>query len=84
MVRTTVLTPEQEQRSHADESAAGAPDTREHCEACRAELAEDQEWCLECGAARTRVHAPPDWRVGLLIVLAVMAVVAIVVAVVWP
>jgi hypothetical protein len=84
MVRTTVLTPEQERESQAENGAAGAVDVTDRCDACGAELAEDQEWCLECGAARTEVVGPPDWRVGLLIVLAVMAVVAIVVAVVWP
>lgn len=84
MVRTTVLTPEQERESRADDGTAGVLDAKDRCEGCGAELAGDQEWCLECGAARTEVLAPPDWRVGLLIVLAVMAVVAIVIAVVWP
>lgn len=27
-------------------------------------MATDQEWCLECGSARTVIHRPPDWRIG--------------------
>lgn len=84
MVRTTVLTPEQTSESAAGETRPGEPDPQERCPACGAVLATDQEWCLECGAARTAIHAPPDWRIGVLIVLAVVAVVAIVAAVLWP
>jgi hypothetical protein len=83
MVRTPVLTPEQE-RSGAAESAAADPRPHERCPACGAELAAEQEWCLECGAAVTQIHAPPDWKIGLAIVLGVIAVVAIVAAVLWP
>lgn len=56
----------------------------ERCRACGAWLAEDQEWCLECGAARTRIEPPPDWRIGLAIVAAAIAVVAVLVAIAWP
>lgn len=38
----------------------------------------DQEWCLECGAARTAVMPAPSPWVGLLVVAVVAAVVAIV------
>jgi uncharacterized iron-regulated membrane protein len=38
------------------------------CEHCGAPLQPDQEWCLECGAARTLVHRPADWRVAAAIV----------------
>jgi hypothetical protein len=46
------------------------------CAQCGTELEDDQEWCLECGAARTLIHRPPDWRipvatVGMLILLVV-------------
>jgi hypothetical protein len=46
------------------------------CAQCGTELEDDQEWCLECGAARTLIHRPPDWRipvatVGTLILLVV-------------
>ena len=83
MVRTTVLSAEQE-RSADTEAAAPERPTEQSCPACGAELAADQEWCLECGAAATQIYPPPDWRIGLLIVLGVIAVVAIVVAIVWP
>jgi hypothetical protein len=56
----------------------------ERCSSCGAWLAEDQEWCLECGAARTRIQPAPDWRIGVAIVIGVIAVVAVVVALAWP
>jgi hypothetical protein len=56
----------------------------ERCQACGAALAEDQEWCLECGVARTAIQAPPDWRLGVAIVLAVIAIVVLVTVIVWP
>jgi hypothetical protein len=40
----------------------------DRCPHCNAPLEEDQEWCLECGAARTLIHRPPDWRIPLAIV----------------
>ncbi|HWE32847.1 MAG TPA: SPOR domain-containing protein [Solirubrobacteraceae bacterium] len=42
------------------------------CEQCGAELADDQEWCLECGGARTLIHRGPDWRVPLAVIAAVI------------
>jgi ribosomal protein L37E len=54
-------------------SAATAQSTTGHCEHCGAELAEDQEWCLECGAGRARIRRSPDWRIGAAIVVAVIA-----------
>jgi uncharacterized OB-fold protein len=83
MVRTPVLTPEKE-RSAAAKSAAADPQANDRCPACGAELAADQEWCLECGAAVTQIYAPPDWKIGLAIVLGVIAVVAIIATVLWP
>jgi hypothetical protein len=47
------------------------------CRGCGGGLAEDQEWCLECGAARTLLRSPPDWRVPLAIVVGVIALVVI-------
>jgi CHASE1-domain containing sensor protein len=46
-------------------------------------MASDQEWCLECGAARTLLRRPPDWRVpmALLVGLVVLAAIALVVTV---
>jgi hypothetical protein len=49
----------------------------ERCAGCGASLAEDQEWCLECGAARTRLQAPPDWRIPATIVGVVVTLVVI-------
>jgi hypothetical protein len=43
------------------------------CAQCGAELADDQEWCLECGGARTLIHRGPDWRVPLAVIAAVIA-----------
>lgn len=61
-------------------SAALSP--QELCAGCGAVLAADQEWCLECGAARTAIGQPPDWRIGAGVVLlvVVLAVAALVVA----
>ena len=74
--------------AEAEKTASPEPGTPtigpEGCPACGAELAADQEWCLECGAARTAIQAPPDWRIGLAIMLAVVAVVVLVVVIVWP
>jgi hypothetical protein len=44
-------------------SAFGDP----YCAHCGTELHDDQEWCLECGAARTLIHRPPDWRIPVAI-----------------
>ncbi len=43
----------------------------------------EQEWCLECGAARTLLRPPPDWRVAvaLLVGLVMLAALALVVTV---
>jgi SPOR domain len=48
------------------------------CAHCGSELADGQEWCHECGAARTLIHRPPDWRIGLAIVGVVAAVAVLV------
>jgi hypothetical protein len=47
------------------------------CAACGARLEPDQEWCVECGAARTVLHRPPDWRAPLAVVAVVVGVVVI-------
>jgi hypothetical protein len=56
----------------------------ERCNSCGAWLAEDQEWCLECGAARTRIQPAPDWRIGAAIVAGVLAVIVVIVLIAWP
>lgn len=58
---------------------------REVCPLCGGPLRRDQDWCLRCGAAaRTRLAAPPKWK--LLVVslfgLAVLALAVLVVALV--
>jgi SPOR domain len=45
------------------------------CAHCGVPLEDDQEWCLECGAARTLVHDPPDWRIPVALVCAVILIV---------
>jgi hypothetical protein len=46
------------------------------CVHCHTALAADQEWCHECGHARTVFHRPPDWRIAAAIVVGVVAVAA--------
>jgi hypothetical protein len=46
----------------------------EPCAQCRAPLAEDQEWCLECGSSRTLIYASPDWRVPVAVVVVVILI----------
>jgi hypothetical protein len=49
----------------------------ERCSQCGLDLAADQEWCLECGGARTLIHRPPDWRIAAAIVASVILLVLI-------
>jgi len=46
----------------------------DRCSHCGGELATDQEWCLECGSARTLIHSAPNWRIALAIVGGVVVV----------
>jgi hypothetical protein len=67
------------------ERPPAAEETERHCPRCGAGLAEDQEWCLHCGAAvGTRVVAAPGWRIPLIVVgvLLVVIVAAIAIAIV--
>jgi RNA polymerase subunit RPABC4/transcription elongation factor Spt4 len=52
-------------------SASESAQATDRCERCGTALSEDQEWCLECGAARTLLRSPPDWRGPAAMVLAV-------------
>jgi hypothetical protein len=45
-----------------------AADDRSYCTGCGARMDADQEWCLECGLARTSIQSPPDWRVPLAVI----------------
>jgi hypothetical protein len=52
------------------------------CPRCGAPMTEQQEWCLNCGAAvGTRVVAAPGWRVPIAIAAALLAIAAIAVAI---
>lgn len=58
---------------------------REVCPLCGGPLRRDQDWCLRCGAAaRTRLAAPPKWKllVVSLVSVAVLALAVLVVALV--
>ena len=51
------------------------------CPRCSAELRDDQDWCLECGApARTRLARTPPWRAPIAAVLAIAAVAGVALA----
>jgi RNA polymerase subunit RPABC4/transcription elongation factor Spt4 len=54
--------------------AAGAV----RCAACDAPLEPDQEWCVECGIARTTLHPTPNWRGAVAVVAIVVTIVVIV------
>jgi predicted nucleic acid-binding Zn ribbon protein len=56
--------------------------SEESCVNCGNPMAADQEWCLECGAARTMIRRPPDARIALAIVAAAFAAVAVVLVIV--
>lgn len=43
------------------------------CPHCSSPLGDAQEWCLECGTATTLIRTPPDWRIPVAIVVAVIA-----------
>ena len=55
----------------------------ERCAACGQPVAPDQEWCLECGAARTLLRRSPGWRIpaALAAILAAAVIAGLVVAV---
>jgi len=54
----------------------------DRCANCGGGLEPDQEWCLECGTARTIVHRPPDPRIGVAIIAAVLLAVLVGLAIV--
>ena len=53
------------------------PTAGERCGSCGWALAEDQEWCLECGAARTVLRRPPNWRIPVAVVTLVVVLVVV-------
>jgi DNA-directed RNA polymerase subunit RPC12/RpoP len=56
----------------------------DRCARCGEQLEPDQEWCLECGSARTIVHRPPDPRIGAAIAgsIALVVLAAVIIAVI--
>jgi hypothetical protein len=42
--------------------------TQTRCERCAAPVAADQEWCVECGTARTTIRHPRGWTIPLAVV----------------
>jgi septal ring-binding cell division protein DamX len=62
--------------------AEAPPENR--CAYCGAHMAIDQEWCLECGSARTLIHRSPNWRIPIAIVggIVLLALVAFAIALV--
>lgn len=45
------------------------------CPRCGAQVARDQDWCLECGyAARTTIARTPRWRAPIIAAAAVAAI----------
>ena len=46
------------------------------CGLCGRPMEPGQEWCLECGAARTVIARPPDWRVPVLVIGVVVLLIA--------
>ncbi|HEX5923389.1 MAG TPA: hypothetical protein VFY45_06125 [Baekduia sp.] len=56
-------------RSHA----AGPQPVPLRCPRCGANVAPEQDWCLECGApARTRLAPTPNWRAPMALVAVVV------------
>jgi hypothetical protein len=45
------------------------------CDRCDGPMADDQEWCFRCGGARTVIHRPPDWRIPVAVIAAVVLLV---------
>jgi hypothetical protein len=63
-------------------SALETPPTPRRCPRCGGGLTDEQEWCLQCGAATgTRVVAARGWRVPIIVASVVLALSAIAVAV---
>ncbi len=61
-----------DERARVDRPAHDAFPAGDDCAHCGASLREDQEWCLECGAARTLIHRPPDWRIAAAVIAVVV------------
>jgi hypothetical protein len=59
-------------------TATTEPRSGLRCPRCGANLAPDQDWCLECGAAATtRILRPPSWKLPAAIAAGVIAAVVV-------
>jgi hypothetical protein len=73
------VAPDGQIASTAPPGAPAAEVPREVCPLCGGPLRRDQDWCLRCGAAaRTRLAAPPKWK---LLVVSLVSVVVLALAV---
>jgi hypothetical protein len=53
--------------------AAGPQPVPLRCPRCGANVAPEQDWCLECGApARTRLAPTPNWRAPMALVAVIV------------
>jgi hypothetical protein len=60
---------------------AGPAPVALRCPRCGANVAPEQDWCLECGApARTRLAPTPNWRAPIAALLAVVLVAGVALA----
>lgn len=65
---------ERAEQTEGAEPRTTAEPLQRACPHCLNPLAADQEWCLECGTATTLIRRPPDWRVPVAVVAAVIAI----------
>jgi hypothetical protein len=73
------VAPDGQIASTAPPGAPAAEVPREVCPLCGGPLRRDQDWCLRCvAAARTRLAAPPKWK---LLVVSLVSVVVLALAV---
>jgi hypothetical protein len=73
------VAPDGQIASTAPPGAPAAEVPREVCPLCGGPLRRDQDWCLRGGAAaRTRLAAPPKWK---LLVVSLVSVVVLALAV---
>ncbi len=61
------------EEARVDRTAHESLSASDDCAHCGSPLRADQEWCLECGAARTLIHRPPDWRIAAAVIAVVVA-----------
>jgi hypothetical protein len=66
----------------AAEHAPGPAPVPLRCPRCGANVAPEQDWCLECGApARTRLAPTPNWRLPVAFLAAVALIAGLALAV---